>query len=95
MWVVLLFVLQYSIKCREVLREKLLPITTASSQQLLHSNTWRKVYTSISSGWTLPFPQDEKDGRGSSDSDFFLAISLLSSGMAADAKSPLSVFLEQ
>lgn len=44
--------------------------------------------------WTCPFPQ-EKGGSGSSDSDCVLAVSLLSSGMVADAKSPLSVFPEQ
>lgn len=41
-----------------------------------------------------PFPQ-EKGGRGSSDAESVLAVSLLSSGMVADAKSPLSVFPEQ
>lgn len=41
-----------------------------------------------------PFPQ-EKDGRGSSDSDCVVAMSLLSSGMVAEAKSPLRVFPEQ
>jgi hypothetical protein len=56
----------------------------------------RKLDMSVSSGgsWTCLFPR-EKGGRGFSDSDFVLAISLLSSGMAADAKSPLSVFPEQ
>lgn len=41
-----------------------------------------------------PFPQ-EKGGRGSSESDCVLAKSLFSSGMVADANSPLSVFPEQ
>lgn len=42
--------------------------------------------------WACLFPQ-EKGRRGSS--DCVLAMSLLSSGMVADAKSPLSVFPEQ
>jgi hypothetical protein len=54
----------------------------------------RKLGMSVSSGgsWACLFPQ-EKGRRGSS--DCVLAMSLLSSGMVADAKSPLSVFPEQ
>lgn len=85
MW--FLFVLQYTIKCREILREKLLPIT-----QFNYSSFCIAI---LRGSWTLLFPQEEEDERGASNSDFFLAISLLSSGMDADAKSPLSVFLEQ
>lgn len=83
MWVVCL---QYSIKCREILRRGALP-----QNEFNYSNI---CIATLRGGWTCPFPQ-EKGGRGSSESDCVLAKSLFSSGMVADANSPLSVFPEQ